>query len=72
MRGRINEIAEGNQGGRETNCRAIESRDEDFRMCVKGVSNVKVIGDEGAEPMTPEVGAFGYRTRDRDVCAAVY
>ena len=70
MRSAVDEVGEGDEGGGEADGGAVESRDEDLRVRVEGVCDVEVVGDEGAEPVFAEVGAFGEGAGDADVGAA--
>lgn len=51
MRGGINKIREGDEGGGEADGRAVEGGDEDFGVRVEGVCDVEVVGYEAAEDL---------------------
>lgn len=42
----VDEVAERNESGGKTDSWAIEGCDQDFRMGIKGVGNVKVVRDK--------------------------
>jgi hypothetical protein len=49
--GCVDEVGEGDEGGGEADCRAIEGCNEDFGVRVEGVGYVEVVCDEGFEPL---------------------
>lgn len=67
MRGGVNEVTEGDEGGGKPNSGSIEGGDEDFRMRVEGVGYFEVVGHEGAEPVTPEISTLGDLPGNGDV-----
>ena len=67
MRGGIDEVTEGDECGGESNSGSVESGDENLGVRVKGVGYFKVVSDEGAEPMTAEIGTVGHLSGDSDV-----
>lgn len=56
MRGGVDEVREGDEGGGEADGGAVQGRDEDFGVCVECVCDVEVVGYECAE----EVFAVGF------------
>lgn len=72
MRGCIDEVTEGDEGGGKPNGRSIESGDEDLRVRVEGVCYFEVVGHEGAEPVTAEISTVGYLTGYSDVRTSRY
>ena len=59
MRSSVDEVAEGDESGGETDCRAVESGDEDFGVRVEGVCYFEIVGHEGSEGFAADVGAGG-------------
>lgn len=55
MRGTVDEVAEGGDGGGEADGRAVERADEEFGVRVEGVGDVEVVGYEGLEPGAADV-----------------
>jgi hypothetical protein len=73
VRERVDEVGEGDEGGGEADCRAVERGDEDLGVRVEGVRDVQVIGDEGFEPGLALVDGGGvFCAAKGDVCAAVF
>lgn len=70
MRGRVDEVGEGDQRGGEADGGAVERGDEDFRVRVEGVRDFEVVGREGAEPVLAGVGGGGGGAREGYVGAA--
>ena len=56
MRGRVDEVAEGDEGGGETDGGTIEGGDEDFRVGVEGAGDFEVVGYEVFEGFATDVG----------------
>lgn len=59
MRGSVDEVGEGDEGGAEADGGAVERGDEDFRVRVEGVCDFEVVGHEAAEPVAARVGVGG-------------
>ena len=55
MRGGIDEVGERDEGGGEADGGAVESSNEDFRVSVEGICDIKVVGDEVPERVAPNV-----------------
>lgn len=70
MWGCVDKVAERNESSGQANRRTIQGGDKDFGMSIECVGDIEVIGNERAEPMPANVGAFWYSTRDRNVCTA--
>ena len=70
MRGGVDEVGEGDEGGGEADGGAVKSGDEDFRMCVESVCYFEVVGNEVAEGVAPDVDVGGERAGDCYVGAA--
>lgn len=70
-RGRgVDEVGVGDEGGGEADDGAVEADDEDFGVRVKGLRDVEVEGDKGAQPELADVGGgVGVGARDGDVGA---
>lgn len=71
MRGGVDEVGEGDERGGEADGGAVERRDQDLGVCVEGVGDVQVVGDEGLEPVAAGGFVGGHGARDGDVGAAV-
>ena len=59
MRGCVDEVGEGDEGGGEADGRAVERGDEDFGVRVEGVRYFEVVGYEGLEGFAAGVGVWG-------------
>lgn len=70
MRGGVDEVGEGDEGGGEADGGAVESGDEDFRVGVEGVCYFEVVGDEVFERVAPDVDVGGEGAGDCYVGAA--
>ena len=74
MRCAVDEVAECNKSGRETDRGAIKGGDEDLGMCVECAGDVEIVGDEVLEPvMSHLVGTQirGNRTPDADIGTSI-
>lgn len=67
MGSRVDEVAERDERGRKTDCWAIEGCDENFGMCVEGVSDFEVIGYKTFECLATDVSGSWERFGNRDV-----
>lgn len=72
MRGCIDEVTEGDEGGGKPNSRSIESGDENLRVRIEGVGYFEVVGHEGAEPVTAEISTVGHLAGYSDVRTSRY
>lgn len=70
MRGGVDEVGEGDEGGREADGGAVKSGDEDFRVCVEGVCYFEIVGNKVAEGVAPDVDVGGEGAGDCYVGAA--
>ena len=61
MRGGVDEVRERNKSGGEADSGAVESGDENFRVCVEGVCYFEVVGDEVFERVAPNIDIGGER-----------
>lgn len=52
----VDEVAEADDCGGETDCGAVEGGDEDFGVRVECVGDEEVVGYEGFEGFAPDVG----------------
>jgi len=68
----VDEVAEGDESGGESNGGPVEGGDEDFGMRVEGVGYVEVVGDEGTEPVTAQISTLGHFAGDGDVRTSGY
>jgi hypothetical protein len=71
VRGCVDEVAEGDEGGGETDGGTVEGGDEDFGVGVEGVCDVEVVRYEGLECFAADVGGGWEGFGDGDVGAAV-
>ena len=70
MWGGVDEVGKRDQGGGEADGGAVESGDEDFRVCVEGIRDIKVVGDEVSECVAPNIDIGGERAGNCYVGAA--
>ena len=70
MRGCVDEVGEGDEGGGEADGGAVESGDEDFGVRVEGVCYFEVVGDEVFEGVAADVDVGGEGAGDCYVGAA--
>ena len=63
----IDKVGKRYQGCRETDGGAIERRNEDFRMSIEGICDLKVACNKGSKGFTTEVGAFGEVAREGNI-----
>lgn len=71
VRSCVYEVAEGDEGGGETDGGAVEGGDEDLGVGVEGVGDVEVVRYEGLEGFAVNVGGGWEGFGDGDVGAAV-
>ena len=67
MRGCIDEITVCDEGGGKTNGGSIEGGYQDLGVGVESIGDLKVVGDEGAEPVPAEISAVGHLAGNGDV-----
>ena len=70
MRGCVDEVGEGDEGGGEADGGAVEGGDEDFGVRVEGVCYFEVVGDEVFEGVAADVDVGGEGAGDCYVGAA--
>ena len=64
MRSGVDEIRECDEGGGKADGGAVQSRDEDLGVCVEGLCDVEIVGDEALEPEAALVFVGGLRAAD--------
>lgn len=70
VRGRVDEVGEGDERGGEADRGSVQRRDEDLRVRVEGVGEFEVVGDEVAEGFAPDGGVGGKAAGESYVGAA--
>lgn len=66
----IYEVRQRNESGGKPNDGAVEGCNKDLWVGVEGVCYLCVVGNEGFEYLTPDVGTFGMRPGDCDIGTA--
>lgn len=70
MRGRVYEVAPGDQRCRKADGGTVQGGDQDLGEGVEDAGYVQVVGDEGFQPVSSDVFVRGRLTREGYICAA--
>ena len=71
MRSSVDEVRKCNEGGRESNRRAIECSDEDLGVGVEGVGDFEVVGYKTSQGLAAEIRSFCNLPGGSDIGSAI-
>lgn len=72
MRSGVDEVAERYESGGKTDGGAIESGDQDLRMCVEGIGDFEIVRYEALERLAPNISGSWERFGNCDIGATVW